>query len=459
MTLSTKSKLFLSHFLAIVLVSGSIGSYFYHSAIDALLLSLQTRLKYSAALASHAISGEGLAELQTADDMQTAQYRNRVAQLQSMVASNPDIAFIYVMRKENGRAVFVYDSDETDPAMSGELYKEDIPELLLGFDKASADEDITRDRWGSFMSGYAPINSNDGNYLIGIDMRADEVDKKLSRLHVTGIASLLLSILLAFIFSHFISRQQVSRINNLHQYCLQLDKSVLENTSRDIAGDELDKLSDTLYQLLNSLEKSRQEMDQRIKSRTAELEDSNQHLKNEINERKRMTGLLQETLRTDSLTNLINRRHMQQILQHEQTRLMQTETASSLLLLDIDHFHKINEQFGEETGDALLEACARQLEDCSPTRSLIARWDSNAFLILLPNSHLQQAMNHAEGIRHCIETNKLYAANQPHHLTLSISVAELHKNKNVSNTLKGAAIALNTAKKNGRNRVIAADVG
>ena len=76
MQFSTRSKLFLSHFLAIVLVSGSIGTYFYTSAIDNLERSLQSRLLNSAAILSKVFSASQLAALDSPDDIATESYRS-----------------------------------------------------------------------------------------------------------------------------------------------------------------------------------------------------------------------------------------------------------------------------------------------------------------------------------------------------------------------------------------------
>ena len=87
MNFSTEKKLFLSHFLAIVLVSGSIGSYFYQTAIDNLRGSLQARLQYSAALLSNAIDPSGLDQIVSPADKGRETYRKSIAHLRQLVAS------------------------------------------------------------------------------------------------------------------------------------------------------------------------------------------------------------------------------------------------------------------------------------------------------------------------------------------------------------------------------------
>ncbi|MCG7918718.1 MAG: hypothetical protein N0E37_13310, partial [Candidatus Thiodiazotropha taylori] len=111
MRFTIQTKLFLSHFAAIILVSGSVGSYFYHSAIENLMHALQSRLMNSASLISSGLRDAQLDQIREEKDMASPNYQLYVNQLRSYVKTNPDIAFIYVMRKVGDKAAFVVDSD------------------------------------------------------------------------------------------------------------------------------------------------------------------------------------------------------------------------------------------------------------------------------------------------------------------------------------------------------------
>ena len=220
MNFSTGKKLFFSHFLAIVMVSGSIGTYFYQNAIDSLLASVQARLKYSAALLGNSVDASDLDQITSPADKTSTLYQTNIARLRDLVDSNPDIAFIYVMRRDGSEIRFVLDSDPDTPAEPGEAHTTPAPALLEGFYRPSFDRELLTDKWGTFLSGYAPLSGSGSRYVIGIDMRADEVANKLNELQVTGALSFAFSLLLAFLFSHFLSRSQVKRINALHRRCL-----------------------------------------------------------------------------------------------------------------------------------------------------------------------------------------------------------------------------------------------
>jgi methyl-accepting chemotaxis protein len=257
---SIQSKLFLSHFVAIVLVSGSVGAYLYGSAVDSLNDALRSRLQNSAALVSQGLNIEGLDEIRSLQDRDRKVYREGVDALRSFLKANPDIAFIYVMRKVGTQAEFVLDSDIDDPAMPGEIYPHDIPALMQGFVRPSVDQQITEDRWGSFLSGYSPLGVGDGDYLIGVDMRADEVQSKLKEIRLTGLLSLSLSVILAALFSRYLSRNFTRRISSVTGRLFTIAPEPTEISS-PADGDELRQLSDAFDQMCARLEKNRRQLE------------------------------------------------------------------------------------------------------------------------------------------------------------------------------------------------------
>lgn len=468
MQLSTRNKLFLSHFLAIVLVSGSIGTYFYTSAIDNLQHSLQSRLLNSAAILGKVFSANQLGELDNPDDMATDTYRALRTMIQAYADSNKDIAFIYIMRKQNEQAVFVLDSDPDEPASPGEPYEEFIPELMQGFDHPSVDSEITSDKWGSFLSGYAPLHDGAGNYLIGIDMYADEVEFKMVQLRHAGLVSLGVSILLAALFSAILSRNFTQRIKRLVKRCGEIARARLDTGSTDPTGDELDHLGHTIEAMATHLElsqtendsarqalqKSRDELEDRVKQRTRELLNTNDKLREEIKERERIESILQQSALTDYLTGLPNRRAMIQLLDKEAARYQRSEHPFSLVLLDIDNFKHINDSFGHDGGDEILVAVAENMGSWMREKDVLARWGGEEFLILLSDTDVESATEQAERLRTAIEDQDFAVRSHVAHLTISLGVAGYNEDDKIDNCIKEADIALYKAKSGGRNQVV-----
>lgn len=283
------TKLFISHIVAVFLVSGSVGTFFYVRALDNLMRSLQSRLQNSAALLSQSIDARALDVIQSGDDTHLDIYNETLNKMRRVRRTNPDIEYLYIMRRDNGDVHFVIDSDETDAqAMPGEVYEDVIPELLLGFHEPSVDEDLYEDEWGVFLSGYAPVRHGEGRYLVGIDMRADEVMNKLAELRLTGLASLFASILLALLFALYLSRGLTRRIETLTKHCSDVALGRLQTRIDGRTFDEFDDLAEAfnnmsealgstrteLEKLILELKASRDGLEGRVMERTKELKDT-----------------------------------------------------------------------------------------------------------------------------------------------------------------------------------------
>ena len=276
------SKLFWSHLLAIFLVSGSVGTFFYISAMDNLMHSLLSRLQNSAALLSQSIDVRELEAIREPADAKRDAYQNNIAKLRRIRRANPDIAFLYVMRKDGNRVTFVLDSDETErQALPGREYTEMTASMLTGFYSPSVDDKPYRDEWGVFLSGYAPLLNGEGRYLLGIDMRADEVANKLAQLRLIGIMSLLAALLLALLFARFLSRGLARRIEVLVRRCRQIATGQFETRTEVHTFDEFDDLIEEFNTMSAELERERGEIGKAMQ----ELRDARDDLEKRVQER------------------------------------------------------------------------------------------------------------------------------------------------------------------------------
>ena len=295
------TKLFLSHLLAVFLVSGSVGTFFYVRAMDNLMRSLQSRLQNSAALLSETIDARDLEIVQSAEDRQLDIYRETLEKMRRVRRTNPDIAFLYVMRRAaDGSVHFVVDSDETEAqAAPGKRYEEVVPEMLDGFHQSVVDGELYEDVWGVFLSGYAPLRNGGGRYLVGIDMRADEVRNNLRELRLTGLASLFASILLALLFALYLSRGLTVRIGKLSKHCRDVAMGRLDVRIEGRTFDEFDDLAEAFNAMGESLGGTRADLERAI----AELKVSQQGLESRVEERTRQ---LKETVeKMDVLRGLL----------------------------------------------------------------------------------------------------------------------------------------------------------
>lgn len=284
------SKLFITHLVAVFLVSGSVGTFFYFRALDNLTRSLRSRLQNSAALLSQSLDARELEDIRVPEDVAKPNYKTNLEKMRRIRRTNPDLAFLYLMRKDEDAVRFVMDTDETEAqALPGTIY-EDVPDLMnQGFHEPSVDDELTEDEWGVFLSGYAPILHGEGRYLVGLDMRADEVKQKLAELKITGVASLFASILLALLFALLLSRGLTRRIETMSRQCRELAAGRFEERIEGRAFDEFDDLADAFNTMAEMLGRTRVELERSV----AELRESRDSLEARVAQR---TEELQQTL-------------------------------------------------------------------------------------------------------------------------------------------------------------------
>lgn len=474
MRLTIRRKFFLSHFLAVLLVSGSIGSYFYLSAVGSLTRTIQSRLVNSAALIAQALDAGELGHIRSAQDLDDPAYLRNLALIRQMKHTNKDIAYAYVMRRTGETVHFVIDSDESEEqAGPGYEYTDLTPRMVEGFDRPSVDDGIYEDEWGAFMSGYAPLRNGNGEYLVGIDMRAEELKRKLSAVQIAGTISLALSILLAVLFSRMLSLHFTRPIQMLIARCRAIAEGDLEQSAEAHTGDELEQLVEAFnamsHQLAESraqtesarrsVEQARDNLEVRVVERTRELTDLNERLRHEVAERTRAEARLAEAARTDPLTGLMNRRAMLERLEESLRRFRQDGTLFTLLLADIDRFKSINDRFGHDVGDKALIRTAECITARLRPGDHAARWGGEEFLILLSQTDLNTGVDVAESVRRSVAVEPLDVPDAPQSLTLSLGVAAYRDGQTLDACIKAADTALYRAKVEGRDRVLAAPAG
>ena len=190
-----------------------------------------------------------------------------------------------------------------------------------------------------------------------------------------------------------------------------------------------------------------------LKAAIDELAAARQELLDQKGELEAVNKRLSEMAMTDSLTGLSNRRHFFDHLEQEVCRVKRGQQKLSLFMLDVDHFKKVNDTHGHQTGDIVLQAIAAILRNRIRRSDMVARIGGEEFAVLLSDTEIIEAMQMAEQIRLSIKNYSFQTCDgRSMKLTCSIGVCG-SAGCNAEQLYKYADLALYFAKNSGRDRV------
>lgn len=159
-------------------------------------------------------------------------------------------------------------------------------------------------------------------------------------------------------------------------------------------------------------------------------------------------GKIVELSSVDTLTKLYNRQHLMQVLNIEIRRYIRYKTPFSLLMIDIDHFKSINDNFGHNIGDKVLMEVSRILLLNLRELDICTRFGGEEFIIVLPHTEEEEALDLAERIR----VNVKEAFSSEYNLTISIGISIVSDRCDIFELIKEADRALYRSKENGRDK-------
>jgi len=166
----------------------------------------------------------------------------------------------------------------------------------------------------------------------------------------------------------------------------------------------------------------------------------------------------EQLARRDSLTGLHNRRSFWEQAEPIWRTAERNDHLLSLVMLDIDFFTQINDRHGHEVGDRVLVDIAQLLNQSCRAGDILARWGGEEFLLLLPETGLEQACALVERMRQLIAARRLAVKNESIAFTASFGVAARSGHATLGDLISQADDRLYAAKSNGRNQVVGASV-
>lgn len=279
------------------------------------------------------------------------------------------------------------------------------------------------------------------------------------------INSFIKAFVLWFIFIFFVKKMLDVPITQLTNAAKNIDLTNIDNfhiVHNNNAVNELNILSNAYKDMTvailegrNKLDLINKDLENQVCRRTKKLTEANYKLEQEVFERKQAEEKLKYLATHDPLTGLNNRNNLNMHLNEEVKRSSRYRTPFSVFMLDIDHFKKVNDNYGHLIGDEILIFFARIIEDSIRNTDFAARYGGEEFIIILPETPIEKAEELAERLCKNIATHP-FIKKDSHHIkiTASIGVASFPEDANNSHDLlKAADEAMYMAKSAGRNQI------
>ncbi len=181
-----------------------------------------------------------------------------------------------------------------------------------------------------------------------------------------------------------------------------------------------------------------------------------------INDIQRIYILEQENI-NDPLMGIFNRRYLERRLNEEINRSKRYNLSLSLLMLDVDHFKKVNDTYGHQIGDIVLKKLAQIIVDLARETDFVARYGGEEIVIVLPNTPISAAALMAERCRNQVLKKLIIGSDESGGkpiggITVSIGVSSIQdENRDINKLIENADMALYQAKERGRDQVVVYD--
>lgn len=265
------------------------------------------------------------------------------------------------------------------------------------------------------------------------------------------------TVLVLLLFRHWVTRHLAAMAAYTRGLNLDsLDTPLILDRRNQPGGEELDEVAASINRMRSTivsqlairqvheaeLQAHREQLEQMVAARTEALE--------------AQRDAVQRLANTDHLTGVLSRRYFYDCIDREIARATRDGTPLSVLMLDIDHFKRINDTYGHPVGDLVLKAFAAACQAELPATAIFGRLGGEEFALILPGTSFEAALAIAEVLRSTTEKTSVSTAEGAKvSFTVSSGLAVMDAlDADVEALLKRCDEALYTAKRQGRNRVV-----
>jgi len=220
------------------------------------------------------------------------------------------------------------------------------------------------------------------------------------------------------------------------------------------SNDEFGRLSGQFNLMREQLNKAHKQLHSRIEAADVRLIETNQALLEQSEELTKVNRRLMELTVTDDLTGLYNRRHFEEVMDQEMTHSRRQKQPCSLMIMDIDHFKKINDTYGHAVGDEVLRSFAQIIRDTIRQNDIPCRIGGEEFVVACRQTSKNEAMRLAERLRKAAEYTPFQLDDLAIPFAISVGVTTTSSDEDtLDSVFKLADRALYHSKQHGRNRV------
>lgn len=221
--------------------------------------------------------------------------------------------------------------------------------------------------------------------------------------------------------------------------------------------DEFGEIATQFNALHTRLNEAHAKLQSRVEHADQELAHAYEQLAAQANELKRKNVDLELLAITDPLTGLYNKRYFEKLMESEVERCVHQNQICSIVLVDLDHFKKLNERYGHKVGDSVLREIARLLALRTRKTDVLCRFGGDEFFLLCRQATMANAMNVADQLHEAIVRDPLLVDGQAISASLSIGIASIpspHAIRTAGEFFECADAALRRSKQIGRNTVV-----
>ncbi len=213
---------------------------------------------------------------------------------------------------------------------------------------------------------------------------------------------------------------------------------------------EVQEIRDLLIEQTRNLQVRTRQMAKDMQQAREQVDDANKKIETLKNQ---MEKIKKEVV-IDPLTRIFNRRAFDAKIRQEMISFQRYGQLTSLVIIDIDHFKRINDSYGHRTGDGVLRILSEVMKKEIREVDFLARYGGEEFALILPHTPFSRALEVAERIRGKVESSRFTYKGKPFVVTVSLGVGTLRKDDTLESFFTRVDQALYRAKDNGRNQVV-----